>query len=534
MTLGWLPPGTDLAGQATELAKNSDVAVVYSSVRTSEGGDLANIDRPAADNELISKVAAVNKRAIVVLNTGSAVTMPWLDKVSGVLEAWYPGQQSGAAIAALLFGDVNPSGKLLVTFPVVLDQFPAASPERFPGVDGAVQYSEQRQVGYRWYDAQDLTPLFPFGYGLSYTSFQLSNLKLTGKTITEDGSISAKVTVTNTGQRAGAQVVQAYLSAPDPSGQEPPRRLVGVAKIELKPGQSKRVSIVIRGQDAMNWNTDAQQWQLPKGKYALSVGTSSRDLPLQGRFTVSRTQGPLYTTVTAPELASPGQKIEVTTSFTNLSSDIALRASTQLSLPAGWTAQPRTPATWPTVLPGRTVSTRWLVTIPADAASGAHALTAVTASIGHRTPARSTTVNLPIRSLADSYDTVGITTDADPGPGNLDGAGYSYSAEGLTAAEIVPGGPVDGGFSWPTAPAGSPNSITAAGQLIAMSGHRSLPGRLCRWVQLISNPRPLSRSATASSSATSANWKAGCALGVGANGSSTPTWTSTFTIPASS
>ena len=174
ITLGWAPPQTpSLLDQAVAAAKKASVAVVFASNFETEGADLPTIDLPASENQLISAVAAANPDTVVVLNTGSAVTMPWLSQVKGVIEAWYPGQDDGDEIAAVLFGDVNPSGKLPVTFPRSLAQVPASTPAQWPGVDGTVQYSEGLLVGYRWYSTKHITPLFPFGYGLSYTTLRL-------------------------------------------------------------------------------------------------------------------------------------------------------------------------------------------------------------------------------------------------------------------------------------------------------------------------------------------------------------------------
>ena len=163
---------------AASLAASSSVAVVFASLGESEGSDLTSIDLGSSDDSLIWSVAAANPHTIVVLNTGSAVTMPWLSSVAGVLEAWYPGQEDGTAIAALLFGNSDPSGHLTVTFPTSLSQVPASTAVQWTGQNGTVQYSEGIDVGYRWYDTKALTPLFPFGYGLSYTSFSFSNLKV--------------------------------------------------------------------------------------------------------------------------------------------------------------------------------------------------------------------------------------------------------------------------------------------------------------------------------------------------------------------
>ena len=290
VSLGWLVPGAGLLQQAVDLAKHSDVAVVYANKFETEGADLDDIDLPSDQNQMINAVAAANPNTIVVLNTGSAVTMPWLNKVKGVIEAWYPGQQSGNAIAALLFGDVNPSGKLPVTFPKSLAQVPAQTPAQWTGVNGKVHYSEGLQVGYRWYDQQHLAPLFPFGYGLSYTSFRFSKLSLSASTLSDTGSIDVSADVTNTGRRAGAEVAQLYLTDPASTG-EPGRQLKGFEKVFLYPGQTKTVHLTLRPQDGAYWNTAHQRWTLQSGTYTVQVGDSSRSLPLSKTFTVAATHG---------------------------------------------------------------------------------------------------------------------------------------------------------------------------------------------------------------------------------------------------
>jgi beta-glucosidase len=475
VNLGWVLPGSDLIIQAAALAAKSDVAVVYANDFESEGSDLANIDLPGDQNQLIEAVAAANPNTIVVLNTGSAVTMPWLDKVKGVFEAWYPGQQSGNAIAALLFGDVNPSGKLPVTFPKSLDQVPASTAAQWPGVNGKVQYSEGLLVGYRWYDAKNLTPLFPFGYGLSYTSFRFANLHLSAPTMAEHGRIEASVDVTNTGSREGAEVAQLYLSDPASTG-EPANQLKGFAKVDMKPGQTKRLHFDISAQDASYWNSDAQAWTLGTGTYTVHVGDSSRNLPLSGTFGVERTTGPRGTKVTAPAVATPGSTLSVTTTFTNGATEPVRNAATALTVPAGWTATAQTPASFALVAPGQTVSTSWSVTVSANAPGGVVTLTATTSYAGSdRLPpgTGSATVNVAFATLAAAYNTVGVSDDADPAAGNLDGSGYSFSAQALASVGVTPGGTVTSGsttFTWPDVPAGQPDTVTTAGQIIAMGG----------------------------------------------------------------
>jgi beta-glucosidase len=471
VNLGWLPPDSDLLGQATALAAKSDVAIVYANDFESEGSDLATIDLPGQQNQLISAVAAANPNTIVVLNTGSAVTMPWLDQVKGVFEAWYPGQQSGAAIASLLFGDTNPAGKLPVTFPTSLAQVPASTAAQWPGTNGTVRYSEGLDVGYRWYDAKDETPLFPFGYGLSYTTFGFRNLKLSSGTLSENGRLDATVDVTNTGSRQGSEVVQLYLGDPAPTG-EPDSQLKGFAKVSLAPHQTRRVRLTLTAADASYWSSQAQAWTLGAGGYTVRVGDSSRNLPLSATFRVNHTTGPRYTAVTAPALATPGSTLAATTAFTNGSTEPVRQARTSLDLPTGWTATAQSATSFGLVKPGQTVTSRWSVTVPSTASGGTAALSATTRYAGsqHLPPGTGTAaVNVAYPTVAAAYDTVGVTDDANPGPGNLDGSGYSFSAQALASVGVTPGATL-AGFTWPDAAAGQPDAVTARGQVIAGSG----------------------------------------------------------------
>jgi beta-glucosidase len=281
ITLGWQPPA-DLLGQAVAAAKKADVAVVFASDFETEGADLTTIDLPASENALISAVAAANPNTVVVLNTGSAVTMPWVDQVKGVLEAWYPGQDDGNAIAAVLFGDTDPSGKLPVTFPQSLSQVPASTAAQWPGVGGQVQYSEGVLVGYRWYTTQGITPLFPFGYGLSYTSFAFSHLRVQPGPRHDGYTVYADVT--NTGRRAGSDVAQLYVGDPAATG-EPAEQLKGFQRVTLRPGETARVAFTLTRHDFAWWNG---HWEVTPGSYALMVGDSSADLPLTANVEVNR------------------------------------------------------------------------------------------------------------------------------------------------------------------------------------------------------------------------------------------------------
>jgi beta-glucosidase len=305
--------GSNVAS-AVSLAQSSNVAVVFGTYPQNEGTDNTSIDLPASQNQLISSVAAANPRTIVVLNTGSAVTMPWLGSVAGVFENWYPGQEAGDAIAALLFGDVNPSGKLPVTFPNSLNDVPAHTVAQWPGANNQVQYSEGLNVGYRWYDSQNITPLFPFGFGLSYTSFSFSNLHVGALT---NGTATVTATMTNTGTREGADVAELYVNDPAAVA-EPPHQLKGFQRVDLQPGASQTVTFTVAQHDLAHWDDTAANWIATAGTYGILVGDSSRNLPLSGSVSVpttitgaavTTTGGPATVAVTNPfGMSSPVHK----------------------------------------------------------------------------------------------------------------------------------------------------------------------------------------------------------------------------------
>jgi beta-glucosidase len=283
-SLNWLPPPDPYAA-AENAARRADVAIVFAGDEESEGYDRPDLSLPNEQDTLISRVASANPNVIVVLNTGSAVTMPWLNKVKGVIEAWYPGQEDGRALAAVLFGDVNPSGKLPMTFPRSTADTPAHDSQQWPGIDGNADYSEGINVGYRWYDSQQIEPLFPFGYGLSYTTFAVHNLVAT-KQLTRNGIEKLSVDVTNTGQRAGAEVVQLYIGMPA-IADEPPQQLKGFQKVTLAPGQTQRVRFTLTRADLGYWSTAAGNWATASGNYRIMVGTSSREIAARGAFRIS-------------------------------------------------------------------------------------------------------------------------------------------------------------------------------------------------------------------------------------------------------
>jgi beta-glucosidase len=274
--------GSDPAAAAA-LARSSDVAVVVVGEVEREGADRANLSLPAVQDQLVSAVAAANPRTVVVLNSGAPVLLPWVDQVPALLETWYPGEEDGNALAAVLFGDVNPSGKLPVTFPRAESQTPTSQPERWPGVNGTAVYSEGLEVGYRWYDAQGQDPLFPFGYGLSYTSFAVAPGSVSAPDAA--GQVTAHLDVINTGRRAGSDVAQVYLTYPAAAG-EPPRQLRGFAKVQLRPGQRAHLAITLDRRAFSTWDSATQRWTVPAGTYRILVGDSSRALRTAATLTL--------------------------------------------------------------------------------------------------------------------------------------------------------------------------------------------------------------------------------------------------------
>jgi beta-glucosidase len=339
--------------------------------------DRLSLSLPSAQDELISAVAAANPRTVVVVNAGAPVAMPWLPAVAGVLDAWYPGQTSGTALASVLFGRTDPGGHLPVTFPASLSQVPASTTAQFPGNGSTVQYSEGVNVGYRWYDARNVTPLFPFGYGLSYTHFSFSQLSVSRQVTDGTQDVRVSAVVTNTGHRAGAEIAQLYLGDPPGTG-EPPRQLAGFQRVSLGPGASARVSFVLTPQQESWWDDAAGGWTQTAGQYQVYVGDSSAlaDLPLRGSFTMSATPGARQVTVSAPSVMRPGQAATVRVTLTAAGTATLPGVRLALQLPQGWRAVPAGPTVSGSVAPGQAVAVRFLVTPPGyapDATAVVHA-----------------------------------------------------------------------------------------------------------------------------------------------------------------
>jgi beta-glucosidase len=289
--LGYLAPvAADAIDRAADLAARSDVALLFVGLNADWEGE--GIDRPDMELvgdqvELIERVAAANPNTVVVLQTGSPITMPWLDRVPAVLQAWYPGQECGNAIADVLFGAVNPSGKLPQTFPVRLEDNPAYI--NYPGDNGRVRYGEGIYVGYRYYEKKRVAPLFPFGFGLSYTDFAYANLSLNTDTFSTDQHLTVTIDVTNTGDRAGQEVVQLYVRDAASRVSRPDKELKAFAKLSLVPGEMKTASFALDRQSLAFWDDADHTWLAEAGDFDLLIGSSSADIRARAPFRLTET-----------------------------------------------------------------------------------------------------------------------------------------------------------------------------------------------------------------------------------------------------
>ncbi len=287
-------PGGDIESAATK-AKMSDVAIVFVNQFTHEGNDVETLALPGNQNDLVDAVVAANPHTIVVVESGGPVAMPWAKKVPAILESWYPGIRGAQAIANILFGKVNPSGKLAVTFPTSDAELPRPKlPAPASGIpsplDGVmdpphpfdIHYDEGLKVGYKWYEAEGKKPLFAFGHGLSYTKFEYSGMEATGG----DG-LSLKFAVQNSGKIAGEEVAQVYVTFPQEAG-EPAKRLVGWEKVALQPGQTKTVSIQVDPLYLSVFDVAADKWKIVSGEYEVQAGAASDDLPLRAKVKIAK------------------------------------------------------------------------------------------------------------------------------------------------------------------------------------------------------------------------------------------------------
>ncbi|MFP4017116.1 MAG: beta-glucosidase [Halanaerobiales bacterium] len=279
-----------LINEAVKAAKESDITIIFAGLPDryeSEGYDRTTLAIPPNQKYLIERVAEEQENIIVVLSNGSPIEMPWLDKVKGVLEGYLGGQASGGAVADILFGEVNPSGKLAETFPVKLSDNPSYL--NFPGEGDKVEYREGIFVGYRYYDSKDIKPLFPFGYGLSYTEFEYSDLSVSKKGITDQEELTVTLKVKNTGKCKGKEIVQLYVRDIESSVIKADKELKGFAKVDLEPGEEKIVNFTLDKRSFAYYNTDIKDWYVESGEYQILIGSSSRDIRLKETVDVQST-----------------------------------------------------------------------------------------------------------------------------------------------------------------------------------------------------------------------------------------------------
>jgi beta-glucosidase len=279
-----------LIAEAKEVAAQADTVVLVVGLPDryeSEGYDREHLRMPANHLKLVEAAAEVNRNIVVVLSNGSPIEMPWLGSVKGVLEAYLGGQALGGAIADLLFGDANPSGKLAETFPRQLSDNPSFL--NFPGEGDKVEYKEGIFVGYRYYDAKKVEPLFAFGYGLSYTTFEYSNLSINKKEIQDTDAVKVSVNIKNTGDRAGKEIVQLYVKDVESTVNRPEKELKGFEKVDLQPGEEKTVTFILNKRAFAYYNVDLKDWHVETGEFEILVGKSSHEIALKDSIMVQST-----------------------------------------------------------------------------------------------------------------------------------------------------------------------------------------------------------------------------------------------------
>lgn len=290
-------PDPDLIREACEKAEKADVAVIFAGLPDhyeSEGYDRVHLSMPEGHIRLIEEVEKVQKNVVVVLQNGAPVEMPWLEGTQGVLECYLGGQGNGSAVASLLFGESNPCGKLAETFPKALSDNPSYL--NFPGKDRRVVYAEGPFVGYRYYDCKKMEPLFPFGYGLSYTSFEYGGLRLSREELTENDTLEVSFTVRNTGARAGKEIAELYVRRAGQEMPAPHKELKGFVKVPLEPGEEKRVAVSLDRSAFSHYDETLKTWTVEGGEYSILVGSSSRDIRLSSsvRLPASRRAPKVY------------------------------------------------------------------------------------------------------------------------------------------------------------------------------------------------------------------------------------------------
>jgi beta-glucosidase len=281
----------ELMSEAVKVAMDADFVIFIGGLNKSGHQDCEGVDRlglnlPYNQDKLITELAKVNKNLVVIMISGNAVAMPWVNQVPAIVQGWYLGTEAGNALAKIVAGDVNPSGKLPFTFPVKLENNSAHALGEFPGKNGEVKYNEGIYVGYRWYDHKNIKPLFSFGHGLSYTTFEYGKVSENKKELTSDDKIIFKVNVKNTGNREGAEIVQLYISDLKSSLPRPEKELKGFKKVYLNPGEEKEVSFTIDKTALSFFDPDKHDWIAEPGKFEAIIGASSTNIKDRVKFTL--------------------------------------------------------------------------------------------------------------------------------------------------------------------------------------------------------------------------------------------------------
>jgi beta-glucosidase len=279
------PSDLDVMGSAVEAARSADVAIVVvgtDEAWETEGRDRNTVTLPGRQDELVERVAAANRRTVVVVNSGCPMNLPWADKVAAIIYAWLPGQEFGNALADVLTGAAEPGGRLPVTLARRAEDFPAFGTT--PGSEDELVYSEGVNIGYRGFDVAGLEPRFPFGHGLGYTTFEYKSLAISAEGLGDGEPLELRVKIRNTGKRAGKEVIQVYIAPQNPPVARPPRELKGFAVVRLDAGESAEVGLALEDRDLAFWDADRHNWRVEPGRYEIQIGRSSRDIRLKGSF----------------------------------------------------------------------------------------------------------------------------------------------------------------------------------------------------------------------------------------------------------
>ena len=278
--IGCQPPDkVNLLEEALNIAREVDEVILLVGTNSdweTEGNDRNEFNLPGDQNRLIEQVLDINPNAVVVLNTGSPVNMPWVNKAKSIIQSWYAGQEYGNALFGILTGLVNPSGKLPTTFPKYIEDTPAYA--SYPGENLQMNYDEKLFVGYKWYDKKKIEPLFHFGHGLSYTDFKYSNLHISKSS---ENNFTISLDITNTGNHSGYEISQCYISFADRGNEEPIKKLQGFDKTFINSGETKKIEICLDSRNFSTWDIETRQWQVKKGKFEILIGSSSNDIRLK-------------------------------------------------------------------------------------------------------------------------------------------------------------------------------------------------------------------------------------------------------------